>query len=48
MADALTKVMEANFLRETVRQSKYCLHDSNEVLKDRATAPNRMKWLNLK
>lgn len=45
LADALTKVMEANFLRETLRQGKYCLHDSNEVLKNRASARNRLKWL---
>ena len=45
LADALTKIMEANFLRETLRQGKYCLHDSNEVLKNRASARNRMKWL---
>ena len=45
LADALTKMMEANFLRETLRQGKYCLHDSEEVLKDRASARNRLKWL---
>ena len=45
LADALTKMMEANFLRETLRQGKYCLHDSDEVLKNRASARNRLKWL---
>ena len=45
MADALTKLMEANFLRETFRQGRYCLHDASEVLKNRATARKRMKWL---
>jgi hypothetical protein len=45
LADALTKIMEANFLRETLRQGKYCLHDAAEVLKDRASARNRLKWL---
>eukprot|EP00435_Cladocopium_sp_Y103_P049938 s2127_g15.t1 len=45
LADALTKVMEGQFLRETLRQGRYCLHDSNEILKSRATARNRLKWL---
>ena len=45
LADALTKMMEATFLRETLRQGRYCLHDSEEVLKNRATARNRFKWL---
>jgi len=45
LADALTKIMESQFLRETLRQGRYCLHDSNEVLKSRATARNRLKWL---
>eukprot|EP00435_Cladocopium_sp_Y103_P033991 s557_g8.t1 len=31
LADALTKCMEANFLRETLRHGKYCLHDVDEV-----------------
>ena len=37
--------MEATFLRETLRKGRYCLHDSDEVLKDRASARNRLKWL---
>ena len=45
LADALTKVMEASFLRETLKQGRYCLHDENEVLKNRASARNRLKWL---
>ena len=45
LADALTKVMEANFLRETLRNGRYCLHDSEEVLKNRASNRNRLKWL---
>ena len=45
LADALTKVMEASFLRETLRRGMYCLHDENEVLKNRASARNRLKWL---
>eukprot|EP00435_Cladocopium_sp_Y103_P021824 s3570_g5.t1 len=31
LADALTKMMEAHFLRETLRQGRYCLHDAEEV-----------------
>eukprot|EP00435_Cladocopium_sp_Y103_P055989 s1015_g18.t1 len=45
LADALTKMMEAHFLRETLRQGRYCLHDAEEVLKNRASARNRMRWL---
>ena len=45
LADALTKVMEATFLRETLRNGRYCLHDENEVLRDRATSRNRLTWL---
>ena len=45
LADALTKMMEATFLRETLRHGRYCLHDSEEVLKNRASARNRIRWL---
>ena len=45
LSDALTKVMESQFLRETIPQGHYCLHDANEVLKNRANARNRIKWL---
>ena len=45
LADALTKIMESHFLRETLRQGRYCLHDIHEVLKNRASARNRLKWL---
>ena len=45
VADALTKCMESHFLRETLKIGSYCLHDINEVLKNRATARNRLKWL---
>ena len=37
--------MEATFLRETLRKGRYCLHDAEEVLKNRASARNRLKWL---
>ena len=45
LADALTKIMETNFLRETLKWGHYKLHDELEVLKNRATARNRMRWL---
>ena len=38
-------MMEANFLRETLRQGKYCLHDSEEVLKDRASRPEPLEMV---
>ena len=45
LADSLTKAMESTFLRETLRNGKYCLHDASEVLKNWASARNRLKWL---
>ena len=45
LADALTKVMETSFLRQTLKSGYYVLHDENKILKDRATARNRIKWL---
>ncbi len=45
LADCLTKIMEASFMRETLRVGHYRLHDEGEVLKDRANARNRIKWL---
>ena len=45
LADALTKVMETSFLRQTLKHGSYVLHDEAKILKDRATARNRIKWL---
>ena len=45
LADALTKVMENAFLRETLKIGRYKLHDELEVLKSRASSRNRLKWL---
>ena len=45
LADCLTKVMETSFLRETLKQGKHRLHDELQVLKNRASARNRLKWL---
>ena len=45
LADSLTKVMDSSFLRETLRLGKYRLNDELEILKNRATNRNRLKWL---
>ena len=45
LADSLTKIMESSFLRETLKRGYYKLNDELEVLKDRACARNRIKWL---
>lgn len=45
LADSLTKIMENNFLRETLKIGRYKLNDELEVLKDRASNRNRIKWL---
>ena len=45
LADGLTKVMETSFLRETLIQGRYKLHDELAVLKNRASSRNRIKWL---
>ena len=45
LADALTKSMEAQFLRETLKHGYYHLSDEFELLKARATARDRIKWL---
>lgn len=45
LADSLTKVMQNHFLRHTLRIGKYRLHDEQQVLKERATTRNRVKWL---
>ena len=44
LADALTKTMEACFLRATIKQGRYCLHHARDVLKNRASARNRLRW----
>ena len=45
LADALTKSMESQFLRETLRVGRYHLHDEAAVLKERANSKSRLKWL---
>ena len=45
LADSLTKVMETSFLKATIRQGQYKLHDELEVLKARSNSRNRLKWL---
>jgi len=45
LADALTKIMENSFLGETLRIGHYKLHDELEVLRNCASARNRLRWL---
>ena len=45
LADALTKAMEASFLRETLKLGQYRLCDEESKLKERAKARDRVKWL---
>ena len=45
LADALTKIMEASFLRETLKIGKYKLHDELAILKQRSHNRTRLKWL---
>ncbi len=45
LADALTKVMESSFLRNTLKIGKYRLNDELEILKQRSNNRNRLKWL---
>ena len=45
LADSLTKVMESSFLRTTLHHGHYKLHDELEILKNRASSRNRIKWL---
>ena len=45
MADALTKVVDATVLREFLRVGRDKLFDENEILKSRADARTRVKWL---
>lgn len=45
LADALTKIMETSFLRETLKLGQYKLHDELEILRNRASARNRLRWL---
>eukprot|EP00435_Cladocopium_sp_Y103_P071311 s103_g37.t1 len=45
LADALTKTMENTFLRETLRIGLHELRDELEVLMNRASAGNRLRWL---
>lgn len=45
LADALTKAMDARFLRETLKLGSYKLSDEDSVLKERAKTKDRIKWL---
>ena len=45
LADSLTKVMESQFLRETLRVGTYKLTDESSLLRDRARTRDRILWL---
>ena len=45
LADALTKAMESNFLRETLKYGRYRLCDEESTLRERAKTKDRLKWL---
>ena len=45
LADSLTKAMESNFLRETLKLGFYRLSDENATLKERGRSKDRLKWL---
>ena len=45
LADCLTKIMETSFLRETLKLGRYRLNDELEILKNRASSRNRLRWL---
>ena len=45
IADALIKLMNSSFLRQTLEQGKYQLFDQHQILKNRASERNRTKWL---
>ena len=45
VADALTKVMPAHFLRETLRLGRYKFSDELAILKQRADNRRRVQWL---
>lgn len=45
LADCLTKIMQTSFLRDTLRLGKYKLHDELQILRNRASSRNRLKWL---
>ena len=45
MADSLTKIMDSTVLRECLRLGHYRLQDEAQVLKTRADAKTRIRWL---
>eukprot|EP00435_Cladocopium_sp_Y103_P022606 s1610_g5.t1 len=45
LADSLTKAMESNFLRETLKYGFYRLSDEAATLKERAKSKDRLRWL---
>ena len=45
LADVLTKIMDGTIIRECLANSTYRLHDSDEILKQRADKRARLRWL---
>ena len=45
IADALTKIMDTNVLREYLKIGRYRLHDEDSMLKQRSDARVRIQWL---
>ena len=45
LADALTKLMTTQFLRETLQVGRYCLNDEDSILKQRSDRRARVRWL---
>ena len=45
MADCLTKIMDCSVLRACLKLGRYCLQDEDQLLKTRADARTRLKWL---
>ena len=45
IADTLTKIMDSTVLRECLRLGRYTLQDEQEILRHRADARTRIRWL---
>ena len=45
VADCLTKIMDSTVLRECLRLGRYTLQDEQEILRHRADARTRIRWL---
>ena len=45
LADVLTKIMDGTIIRQCLAQRMYKLHDSDEVLRQRADKRARLRWM---